>query len=162
MSHIGNKIIKIPFGVSIDILKNNILVKGKFGKLEKQFLPYVFFEKKNDELTILRVNDSKEAKSYHGLCRTLINNMVLGVSQLFTKTLVAEGIGYKFSLNNKFLTLNMGYTHPVKFELDHNINCFLDSPTRITIQGIDKELVGLICSKIRKVQPTETYKEKII
>lgn len=160
MSRIGKKVINIPVDVLINISNNKILVQGKFGKLEKTFLPYVFFEKNDNELTILRVNDSKEAKSYHGLCRTLVNNMVCGVSELFTKILVAEGIGYKFILDKNFLILNMGYTHPVKFPVTSNIKYFLDSPTKLTIQGIDKELVGLTASKIRKVKPPEPYKGK--
>ncbi len=160
MSRIGKKIIKIPADVLIDICENKVSVQGKFGQLEKMFLPYILFEKKNNELNILPVNDSKEAKSYHGLCRTLINNMISGVSQLFTKTLVAEGIGYKFSLDENFLTLTMGYTHPVRFKIASNIKFFLESPTKLVIQGIDKEQVGLIASKIRKVRPPEPYKGK--
>ncbi len=160
MSRIGKKTIIIPSDVELEIFKNKVFVKGKFGKLEKNFLPYVFFEKSNNELSVIRTNDSKEAKSYHGLCRTLIDNMITGVNELFTKTLVAEGIGYKFMLNKKTLTLNMGYTHPINFELSSNIKIFLDSPTKLVVQGIDKEEVGLISSNIRKVRPPEPYKGK--
>jgi len=160
MSRIGKKTIKIPSDVFLNIFENNIIVEGKFGQLSKKFLPYVIFKKEKDELNIIRINDSKEAKAYHGLCRTLISNMIIGVSQLFTKILIAEGIGYKFSLDENFLTLSMGYTHPIKFNLIPNIKISLDSTTKITIQGFDKELVGLLASKIRNVRPPEPYKGK--
>jgi large subunit ribosomal protein L6 len=160
MSRIGKKIIKIPSDVLLNIIENTIIVEGKFGKLTKKFLPYVIFQKQDNELNITSINDSKKAKSYHGLCRTLISNMVLGVNEQFSKTLIANGIGYKFNLDGNFLVLNMGYTHPVKFNIIPNIKISLDSPTKITIQGIDKELVGLFASKVRDVRPPEPYKGK--
>ena len=160
MSRIGSKPIEIPSNVSINIFKNSIKVEGPLGSQQQHFLSQVFFEQKNTELLINRSNDSKFSKSYQGLCRTLIVNMINGVLQFFSKILVLEGIGYKFQLTEKFLILYIGYTHPIKFSLDPTLKISLESPTKLLIQGINKEKVGLFAANIRKIRPPEPYKGK--
>lgn len=160
MSRIGKKLIKIPSDVTIAFDKNNIRISGKYGQIEKTFLSFISFCQKDNELFVTREGESKFIKSYHGLCRALIQNMITGVNELFAITLIAEGIGYKFQLEENFLVLNMGYTHPIKFNIIPNLNLVLESPTKLIIKGIDKEVVGLFASNIRKIRPPEPYKGK--
>ncbi len=160
MSRIGNKPIIIPSNVSVTIFQNAIKIEGPFGNLLKKFLSQVFFEKNNSELLVKIKKESTFSKSYQGLVRTLLANMIAGVSHLFSKTLILEGIGYKFQLSDNYLILNIGSTHPVKFELNSDLQFILESPTKLTIKGIDKELVGLFAANIRKVRPPEPYKGK--
>jgi large subunit ribosomal protein L6 len=160
MSRIGKKIIEIPESVSIKIENEIISIQGKHGNLSKSFLNYITVSILNNELLVSRKDDSKICKAYHGLTRSLLQNMVLGVSEKFTKTLIAEGVGYKFQLDQKKIVLNMGYTHPVIMEIPEDITIKLESATKITIQGIDKEKVGFLAAKIRMVRPPEPYKGK--
>jgi len=160
MSRIGKKIIDIPKDVSITIEKKKIVAKGKHGSLERSFKDFINFEQTENSLQVLRLNETKECRSYHGLARTLIQNMVTGVSELFTKVLVAEGIGYKFQVDKKTLILNMGYSHPIEFLIPEDLTIKVESPTRIAVAGIDKEKVGFFADKIKKVRPPEPYKGK--
>ena len=160
MSRIGKKLITIPSSVVITAENSKIIVKGKHGLLEKTFLNHVQINIANDRISIDRTSDTKVARSYHGLTRALIQNMILGVSNKFSKTLIAEGVGYKFQLDEKNLILNMGYTHPVVIKIPENLSIKLESATKITISGIDKESVGFLASKIRIVRPPEPYKGK--
>ena len=160
MSRIGKKLITIPSSVVITAENSKIIVKGKHGLLEKTFLNHVKINIANDRISIDRTSDTKLARSYHGLTRALIQNMILGVSNKFSKTLIAEGVGYKFQLDEKNLILNMGYTHPVVIKIPENLSIKLESATKITISGIDKESVGFLASKIRIVRPPEPYKGK--
>jgi large subunit ribosomal protein L6 len=160
MSRIGKKPIDIPSSVSITLEKNRIMVKGKHGSLENTFSDFVNIEKTENKLEITRKNDTKECKAYHGLSRALIQNMILGVNSKFSKVLIAEGIGYKFQLDKTNLILNMGYTHPVEFLIPEDLIIKLESPTKITITGIDKQKVGFLAAKIREVRPPEPYKGK--
>lgn len=160
MSRIGKKLINIPQDIEVIIHENKISVSGKNGKLEKSFLNLVSFDKVNNNISISRLNDEKFTKSYHGLTRALLENMIQGVYLKFQKTLIAEGVGYKFQLDQSKLILNMGFTHPVNFEIPADLNLRLESPTKLLIQGIDKERVGLFASKIRQIRPPEPYKGK--
>lgn len=160
MSRIGKKIIEIPKTVSIEIENGKIKIKGNHGNLEKEFLDLVTFELNENKLIIKRKDDKKSSKSYHGLLRSLVQNMVLGVTQTFSKTLIAEGIGYKFQLEKKKLILNVGFSHPVEFLIPDDLVIKLESATKISIVGIDKEKVGFLASKIRSVRPPEPYKGK--
>lgn len=160
MSRIGKKIIKIPSTVKLEFFNNNLKVEGKYGIIEKNFLNYISFLRKEDQLIINCINDTKKAKSYHGLSRALIQNIIIGVDQLFTKILILEGVGYKFQLDENFLILNIGYTHPVKIKLTSNIKIKLETSTKIIIQGIDKEYVGLFAAKIKNMKLPEPYKGK--
>lgn len=160
MSRIGKKSIKIPSSVNVQITEKSIQVKGKYGILEKNFLNYVSFQIENQEITVLKTTDTKKARAYHGLSRVLLQNMILGVNEKFTKTLLAEGVGYKFQLNPKEIILNMGYSHPVKIAIPDDLSIKLETPTKISINGIDKEKVGFLAAKIRDVRPPEPYKGK--
>ena len=160
MSRIGKKLISIPKEVSLNLKENMITAKGPHGTLERTFSDLVELKLENDNLQVLRTNETKQARSYHGLMRALIQNMVIGVSEKFTKTLIAEGIGYKFQLEKKDLVCNMGFTHPIFFNIPEDLNIKIESPTKIVISGIDKEKVGFLAAQIRKVRPPEPYKGK--
>jgi large subunit ribosomal protein L6 len=160
MSRIGKKAIEIPKNVSINIQNENISIKGQNGSLEKTFSNLINITLSDNKILITRLDDTKKSKAYHGLMRALIQNMVIGVNEKFSKTLVAEGIGYKFQVDKNILILNMGFTHPVKFEIPTELMIKAESPTKISIIGIDKEKVGFLAAKIRAIRPPEPYKGK--
>jgi large subunit ribosomal protein L6 len=160
MSRIGKKPIQIPDTVSIEYNLGKLSVKGKYGILEKAFSEIINISIESNQIILSRKIDTKISRSYHGLTRALIQNMVLGVSQKFTKTLIAEGVGYKFQIDQKNVNLSMGYSHPVSILIPDDIQVKLESPTKLLISGIDKEKVGLLASEIRSVRPPEPYKGK--
>jgi len=160
MSRIGKKLIQIPKDVSLTITEDKILVKGKFGSLELSLLNLLHFNISDDQLFITRINDEKKTREYHGLIRALVQNMVLGVTKKFSKTLIAEGVGYKFQVNQKILVVNAGYTHPIEFPIPEDLEVKQESPTKISILGINKEKVGFLAAKIRDTRPPEPYKGK--
>lgn len=160
MSRIGKKLIILPEGIELLIEKTFLSVSGKNGKLEKTFLEIIAFERDQNNLFVTRANDSKFAKSYHGLTRALVDNMIKGVHQKFKKVLLAEGVGYKFQINKNILLLNMGFTHNVEFLIPDGIDLKLESPIKLAIEGIDKEKVGLFASQVRSIRPPEPYKGK--
>ena len=160
MSRIGKKVIKIPKDVSVNITGTKISVKGKHGSLEREVNDLVILSLEDNNLFVKRVNEEKKTRSYHGLMRSLIQNMVTGVDQLFTKTLVAEGVGYKFQADKTKLVMNVGFTHPVEFQIPSDLSIKQEGPTKIHISGIDREKVGLLASKIRDMRPPEPYKGK--
>lgn len=160
MSRIGKKLIDIPKDVSILLEENKIVVKGKHGTLEKDFSNVLKMEIVDNKLFITREDDTKKVKSYHGLLRALIQNMVTGVDQKFIKILIAEGVGYKFQVEKTKLTLSVGFSHPVQFIIPDDLSVKLESPIKILISGIDKEKVGFLASKIRDIRPPEPYKGK--
>lgn len=160
MSRIGKKIVKIPANVSVSLEKNKISIQGKHGKLEKSFLEKAIISIENGEISVSRIDETKSSKAYHGLTRALIQNMILGVHEKFTRTLIAEGVGYKFQVTGNTLILNMGYTHPINMNIPEGITIKAESPTKIILSGIDKEQIGLLGSKIRNVRPPEPYKGK--
>ena len=160
MSRIGKKAIDIPKDVLVTLEKEKIIVKGKHGSLERILLENLAFEIIEEKLVITRSDDTKKSREYHGLMRALIQNMVSGVDQKFSKTLVAEGVGYKFQLNKTTLILNVGFTHPVEFLIPSDLSIKLESPTRLVISGIDKEKVGFLAAKVRSMRPPEPYKGK--
>jgi large subunit ribosomal protein L6 len=160
MSRIGKKPIKIPKGVSVTLENEEIIVKGKHGELKRSLSNILQFNLENDVFTIKTKDDSKKSRQFHGLYRCLINNMVNGVNQTFSKTLIAEGVGYKFQADGKKLIVNVGFSHPVEFLIPSDLSIKVESPTKISIIGIDKERVGFFASKIRKIRPPEPYKGK--
>ena len=160
MSRIGKKTIDIPVDVLVTIDDRKISTKGKYGSLEKSFENFIQIEKTENKLNIIKLNDTKESRAYHGLTRALIQNMIIGVNTKFSKILVAEGVGYKFQLDKQRLILNMGYTHPIEFIIPSDLEIKAESPTKIIISGIDKENVGFLAAKIRGVRPPEPYKGK--
>lgn len=162
MSKIGKKPIKLldTIKFEIDQEQNQIKVEGKYGKLENTFLKIVNFQIQDKQIIISLTDFSKFGKSYYGLVRNLIQNMIDGVSKQFSKALTAEGVGYKFQLDGNILILNIGFTHPVRMEIPTDLAIKLLSPTKISISGISKEKVGLYASKIRGFRPPEPYKGK--
>lgn len=160
MSRIGKKAIDIPKDVSVSLSDGKISVKGKHGSLEKLFSNKLTIILENEKLILTRNDETKECRSYHGLMRALLQNMVTGVSEKFSKTLLAEGVGYKFQMDKTKLILNVGFTHPVEFEIPSDLSVKLESPTKISISGVDKEKVGFLAAKVRDMRPPEPYKGK--
>ncbi len=162
MSRIGNKPIPVPKGVNITINGQAITVKGPKGQLSREIHPLASVEQTGDELIVKRANDSRKSRAIHGLTRSLINNMVVGVSEGFKKELLVVGIGYKVDSEGKGLKLNLGYSHPIDFPLPDGITAKVERQKniKITLEGIDKELLGLTAARIRALRPPEPYKGK--
>lgn len=161
MSRIGKQILNIPKDVNINIEKGNLTVEGPKGKLER-LIPesLVVLKKDPNVLQILAADQNRETSALHGLIRSLVANMITGVSAGFTKVLELKGIGYKGVVNNGTLVLSLGYSHPVEIIPPAGISIIVENNTIIKVQGIDKENVGLVCQKIRKLRPPEPYKGK--
>ncbi|MDL1970067.1 MAG: 50S ribosomal protein L6 [Candidatus Desulfofervidaceae bacterium] len=160
MSRIGKKPINIPDKVEVTIADGLVRVKGPKGELQREILPRVKVEKDGNVIKVLRENDSKQARAFHGLMRQLIANMVTGVTEGFKKVLVIEGLGYRAKLEGKKLELSLGFSHPVEYEPPTGININVEGNNKIIVEGIDKELVGQIAAIIRRFRPPEPYKGK--
>jgi large subunit ribosomal protein L6 len=160
MSRIGKKVIDIPKDVLITINSDKIIVKGKHGVLEQDLLNLLKFDISENKLSITRLDDTKQTRAYHGLIRALVQNMVIGVTQKFSKILIAEGVGYKFQIDKKVLLVNVGYTHPIEFIIPTDLEIKTESPVKIAISGINKEKVGFLAAQIRDTRPPEPYKGK--
>ena len=160
MSRIGRMPIAVPAGVTVEIAENNhVTVKGPKGTLERTLPSEMTIVKEGEVITVTRPNDLKKMKSLHGLTRTLLNNMVVGVTTGYTKVLEVNGVGYKVSKAGKTLTLNLGYSHPVVMEDPEGIESTV-AENKITITGIDKEKVGQYAAEIRDKRRPEPYKGK--
>lgn len=160
MSRIGKKPIEIPKGVTITKNGSSIKVKGPKGELERKVHSNISVEIKDNELIVTRPDDTKENKALHGLTRALIQNMVDGVLNVFTKTLDIVGVGYRAELKGKNLLLNIGFSHPIYFVPPEEIVLQTPAQTQIVISGIDKQLVGMVAAKIRSIRKPEPYKGK--
>ena len=160
MSRVGRKPVEIPKGVTITKNGSNVKVKGPKGELESRLHPNISVEIKDNELIVTRPDDTKENKALHGLTRALIQNMVNGVLNVFTKTLDIVGVGYRAELKGKNLLLNIGYSHPIYFIPPEGVVIQTPVQTQIVISGIDKQLVGLVAAKIRSIRKPEPYKGK--
>jgi len=162
MSRIGKIPIAIPKGVKITLHDNTITIKGTRGELKWTFPQEVHVAiQETDKLAIGRSNDSRKNKALHGLSRSLINNMVTGVSQGFQKVLVIEGTGYRARKEGQSLVLSLGYSHPVTFKLPEGIQAEVDQKqTKIMINGIDKQLVGQVAANLRQLRPPDSFKGK--
>lgn len=161
MSRIGKAPITIPSGVQIEVKNGSVNVNGPKGKLTQITHPDMGFEQEGGVFSVKRPSDSRQHRSLHGLTRALINNMVLGVSEGFTKILDIEGVGYRAELDGKTLVLNVGYSHPVRFEPPQDVAFAVENRSKtIIITGIDKQVVGEVAAKIRKQRPPEPYKGK--
>ena len=149
MSRIGRHPIAIPAGVTVEIKENNVVtVKGPKGTLEKALPTEMEIKQEGDEVVVTRPNDLKKMKSLHGLTRTLINNMVVGVTDGYTKTLEVNGVGYRAQKSGKKLTLHLGYSHPVEMEDPEGLEAVVED-NKIIVKGIDKEKVGQYAAEIR-------------
>ena len=160
MSRIGKMPIAIPAGVTVDIAENNkVTVKGPKGTLSRVLAPQMEIKIEGAEIVVNRPNDLKQMKSLHGLTRTLINNMVVGVTQGYEKVLEINGVGYRAAKEGKKLNLTLGYSHPVIMEDPEGLESSVDQ-NRIIIKGIDKEKVGQYAAEIRSKRGPEPYKGK--
>ena len=161
MSRIGKMPIAIPAGVTVDIAENNkVTVKGPKGTLERVLPAEMTIKKEGEEVVVTRPNDLKKMKSLHGLTRTLIYNMVIGVTEGYQKELEVNGVGYRAQKQGKKLILSLGYSHPVEMEDPEGLETVLEGQNKITVQGIDKEKVGQYAAEIRDKRRPEPYKGK--
>ena len=161
MSRIGKAPITIPNGVQIEVKKGTVNVKGPKGQLTQVVHPDMKFEQEDGVFTVQRPSDSRQHRSLHGLTRALINNMVVGVSDGFTKILDIEGVGYRAEMDGQTLVLNVGYSHPVRFEPPKDVSFAVENRNKtIIVTGIDKQVVGEVSAVIRKQRPPEPYKGK--
>lgn len=160
MSRIGKKHIEIPKGVTINKNGSAIKVKGPKGELEMQVHPNITVDVEGNTIQVKRTDDQKENRSLHGLTRALIQNMITGVTETYTKTLNIVGVGYKAELKGTNLLLNIGYSHPIYFLPPKDVTLQVPAPTQIIINGIDKQLVGQVAAKIRSIRQPEPYKGK--
>ena len=161
MSRIGKMPIAVPAGVTVDIAENNkVTVKGPKGTLERVLPAEMTIKKEGEEVVVTRPNDLKKMKSLHGLTRTLIYNMVIGVTEGYQKELEVNGVGYRAQKQGKKLILSLGYSHPVEMEDPEGLESVLDGQNKITIKGIDKQKVGQYAAEIREKRKPEPYKGK--
>ena len=161
MSRIGRMPIAIPAGVTVEIAENNkVTVKGPKGTLERVLAPEMEIKVEGAEIVVSRPNDLKRMKALHGLTRTLINNMVIGVTAGYQKVLEINGVGYRAAKQGKTLTLSLGYSHPVEMVDPEGIETTVENQTKITVKGIDKEKVGQFAAEIRSKRGPEPYKGK--
>ena len=162
MSRIGRNPIELPKGVSVDINGSTVKVKGPKGELEQTFNPDMNVGVEDGVLSVTRPSDAKHHRALHGQTRALINNMVVGVSEGYTRRLQVEGVGYRAELSGKDLVLNVGKSHPVQFEPPTKEVSFEveDRGKLIIVKGIDKQQLGELCAQIRKSRPPEPYKGK--
>jgi large subunit ribosomal protein L6 len=161
MSRIGRQPITIPSGVELEVEPGNaVRVKGPKGELSARFAPDLTLTRENGTLLVERPDNEREHRSLHGLTRTLINNMVVGVTDGFKKDLEIQGVGYRAALDGKTLVLTVGYSHPVRMVPPDGITYSLDGNTRISVSGIDRQAVGEEAARIRRVRPPEPYKGK--
>ena len=159
MSRIGKKPIAVPSGVEVKIDGSHITVKGPKGTLEKDIRPEMTVAMENGQIVVTRPNDESEMKALHGLTRTLIHNMVIGVSEGYQKVLEVNGVGYRAAKQGKKLVLNLGYSHPVEMEDPEGLESSVDG-NKIIIKGISKEKVGQYAADIRDKRRPEPYKGK--
>lgn len=161
MSRIGKLPITVPSGVEVSIDGQMVTVKGPKGTLQQQIAEPIVVEPDGDGVILVkRPDDERKSRSLHGLSRTLVNNMVLGVSQGYQKDLEIHGVGYRVQLKGKNLEFALGYSHPVVVEPPQGIEFSIDGPTRLSVKGIDKQLVGETAAKIRKLRRPDPYKGK--
>ena len=161
MSRIGRKPIPIPSGVEVTLDGTHVVVKGPKGTLERDLVPDISFTREGDELIATRPSDERQHRALHGLTRSLVNNMVVGVSDGFVKELQIVGVGYRATAQGPSrIELALGFSHPVVVEAPEGITFEVPAPTRITVRGIDKETVGQVAANIRKVRKPEPYKGK--
>ncbi len=160
MSRIGRQPVPVPSGVTITLGDDNIVnVKGPKGELTRQFPPTMTLNREEDVINVVRPNDEGKQRALHGLSRSLLNNMVVGVTTGFTTTLEVQGVGYRAQMQGSNLQLALGFSHPVVVSPPEGITYTVEGP-RVNVQGIDKERVGQVAANIRKLRPPEPYKGK--
>ncbi|MCC7077466.1 MAG: 50S ribosomal protein L6 [Acidimicrobiia bacterium] len=160
MSRVGYKPIEIPSGVEVKIDGSTVAVKGPKGSLERLLPDVIGIEREGDTILVTRPNDEPTVRSLHGLVRSLVNNMVVGVTDGYRKELDIVGVGYRAQMKGKAIELQVGYSHPVLIDAPDGIDFEVPQPTRIIVSGIDKQHVGQVAADIRKVRKPEPYKGK--
>jgi large subunit ribosomal protein L6 len=160
MSRIGRLPIAVPSGVDVTIDGRTVTVKGPKGSLSRALHPEIGVARDGDQIVVSRPSEAKTHKQLHGLTRTLVNNMVVGVTAGYHKPLEITGVGYRAALVGRKLQLNLGYSHPIEIEPPAGVTFELENPTRLTVVGIDKELVGQIAARVRSTRKPEPYKGK--
>jgi large subunit ribosomal protein L6 len=160
MSRIGKRPINIPAKVQVSIEGQHVAVKGPKGELSRVLPSEVSVEQEGETILVKRRDESRAARQRHGLSRTLVANMVDGVSQGFQRRLEIQGVGYRAAVQGRNLILNVGYSHPVQIEPPDGIQMAVENNTNVVVSGIDKEIVGNIAARIRAVRPPEVYKGK--
>ena len=160
MSRIGRKSIPVPAGVDVTITGQTVKVKGPKGELSHTVAEPITVEREGAELHVNRPNDERKAKELHGLSRTLVANMIIGVTEGYKKTLEINGTGYRVTAKGKDLEFALGFSHPVNVTPPAGISFSVERPTQFTVAGIDKQLVGEVAANIRKIRPPEPYKGK--
>jgi large subunit ribosomal protein L6 len=160
MSRIGRLPITVPAGVSVDIDGRAVTVTGPKGTLSRALHPDMLVAREDDQLIVSRPTEQKSHKQLHGLTRTLVNNMVVGVTSGYRKGLEISGVGYRAALVGRKLQLSLGYSHPIEIDPPSGVSFEVESPTRLAVVGIDKELVGQIAAQVRATRKPEPYKGK--
>ncbi len=160
MSRIGKSPITLPTGVSVSISPGRVMVNGPLGELSQQIPQRIAVEQAGGELLVKRPTERGEDRALHGLTRTLVANMVEGVTKGFEKRLQIQGIGYRATLRGQALELNVGYSHPIVMQPPDGITFEVPTPTEVLVKGIDKQRVGQVAAEVRKVRPPEPYKGK--
>ncbi|MGL4524978.1 MAG: 50S ribosomal protein L6 [Spirochaetia bacterium] len=160
MSRVGNKEIPLPKGVSVNAAEGLLVVKGAKGELKQPYCQEVSFDIGTDVIKVMRKNESKRARSMHGLYRNLLANMTKGVSDGFTKTLLISGTGYRAEMKGNGLLLNLGYSTQIEYVAPTGVTLACESPTRVNVSGIDKQLVGQAAADIRSIRKPGTYSDK--
>lgn len=160
MSRIGKLPVALPAGVTVTVDSGVLSVKGPKGNLTKKMPPRVSIECEDGVARVVRANDESTSRAMHGLTRSLLNNMVIGVTEGFSKALLINGVGYRVQQKNEYLIFTLGYSHLIYYEIPVGIEVKVDSTTALTILGMDKDLVGKAAAEIRGFRPPEPYKGK--
>jgi large subunit ribosomal protein L6 len=160
MSRVGKKPIPIPKEVKVVLNNEGLMVKGPRGELNRSMPPELSVQVDADQVSIHPQDDSQKVKALFGLFRTLVANMVKGVSEGFERVLEIQGVGYRAEVQDNQLVLNLGYSHPVSFQLPEGISAQVERQTRVVLRGIDRDLLGLTAARIRRFRPPEPYKGK--
>jgi large subunit ribosomal protein L6 len=160
MSRIGKQPIPVTAGIQVQINGQHIVVKGSKGSLQRDIIAEIEVLMQGNEIVVNNRVENKKVNAFRGLTRTLINNMLIGVDKGFSKILFIEGVGYKANVTGNSLTLNVGYSNPVEFFLPEGVHATVDGNTKITLDSIDKDLLGLTASRIRNIRKPEPYKGK--
>ncbi|MGB4703639.1 MAG: 50S ribosomal protein L6 [Candidatus Saccharicenans sp.] len=160
MSRVGKKPIDIPAGVKVTIHPDHIEVEGKLGKLTSPLFPGIKAQVEGNRLIFTRENEEQQTRQFHGLCRALASNAIIGVSQGFSKQLEITGVGYRAKVEKNRLELSVGYSKPVVYEIPEGIEIVAEKPTLLTVRGIDKQKVGQVAETIKRFRPPDPYKQK--
>lgn len=160
MSRIGKMPVALPQGVKVNVTADTFEVQGPKGKLSQTYLPEVSIKVEGQVATVTRNNETKIARSLHGLYRSILNNMVIGVTQGYQKNLQINGVGYRAEVKGQSLLLNLGYSTQMEYRIPAGVTIEVEAQTKVAIKGIDKVLVGQVASEIRSVRPPEPYKGK--